>query len=145
MRWDLLMSSVSMSRISSISTSMASLCRRKQNVIMGLFVLEGNLLLTGGSKSFCSSSYNHISTAKRLRIRLIWCEPYLAVRNFSRRSFTSAPFSLKLTRRLVRFGDRSQSFICSRPHCIFLVVVVAVGGAVVAAVVVVIGWVVIIN
>lgn len=95
-RWDLLMSSVSMSRISSISTSIASV---------------------GGSNSFCSSSYNHISTASRFRIRLIWCDPYLAVRNFSRRSFTS-PFSVKLTRRPVRPGDRSQSFMVSTPHCI---------------------------
>lgn len=90
------MSSVSMSRISSISTSIASV---------------------GGSNSFCSSSYSHISTASRFRIRLIWCEPYLAVRNFSRRSFTS-PFSVKLTRSPVRPGDRSQSFMVSTPHCI---------------------------
>lgn len=95
-RWDLLMSSVSMSRISSISTSIASV---------------------GGSNSFCSSSYSHISTASRFRIRLIWCDPYLAVRNFSRRSFTS-PFSVKLTLRPVRPGDRSQSFMVSTPHCI---------------------------
>lgn len=90
------MSSVSMSRISSISTSIASV---------------------GGSYSFCSSSYSHISTASRFRMRLIWCEPYLAVRNFSRRSFTS-PFSVKLTRSPVRPGDRSQSFMVSTPHCI---------------------------
>lgn len=95
-KWDLLMSSVSMSRISSISTSIASV---------------------GGSYSFCSSSYSHISTASRFRMRLIWCEPYLAVRNFSRRSFTS-PFSVKLTRSPVRPGDRSQSFMVSTPHCI---------------------------
>lgn len=90
------MSSVSISRISSISTSIASV---------------------GGSYSFCSSSYSHISTASRFRMRLIWCEPYLAVRNFSRRSFTS-PFSVKLTRSPVRPGDRSQSFMVSTPHCI---------------------------
>lgn len=90
------MSSVSMSRISSMSTSIASV---------------------GGSNSFCSSSYSHISTASRFRMRLIWCEPYFAVRNFSRRSFTS-PFSLKLTLSPVRPGDRSQSFIVSTPHCI---------------------------
>lgn len=90
------MSSVSMSRISSISTSIASV---------------------GGSNSFCSSSYSHISTASRFRIRLIWCDPYLAVRNFSRRSFTS-PFSVKLTLSPVRPGDRSQSFMVSTPHCI---------------------------
>lgn len=95
-KWDLLMSSVSISRISSISTSIASV---------------------GGSYSFCSSSYSHISTASRFRMRLIWCEPYLAVRNFSRRSFTS-PFSVKLTRSPVRPGDRSQSFMVSTPHCI---------------------------
>lgn len=92
---DLLMSSVSMSRISSMSTSIASV---------------------GGSNSFCSSSYSHISTASRFRIRLIWCDPYLAVRNFSRRSLTS-PFSVKLTRSPVRPGDRSQSFMVSTPHC----------------------------
>lgn len=90
------MSSVSISRISSMSTSIASV---------------------GGSYSFCSSSYSHISTASRFRMRLIWCEPYLAVRNFSRRSFTS-PFSVKLTRSPVRPGDRSQSFMVSTPHCI---------------------------
>lgn len=95
-KWDLLMSSVSISRISSMSTSIASV---------------------GGSYSFCSSSYSHISTASRFRMRLIWCEPYLAVRNFSRRSFTS-PFSVKLTRSPVRPGDRSQSFMVSTPHCI---------------------------
>lgn len=95
-KWDLLMSSVSMSRISSISTSIASV---------------------GGSNSFCSSSYSHISTASRFRMRLIWCEPYFAVRNFSRRSFTS-PFSVKLTLSPVRPGDRSQSFMVSTPHCI---------------------------
>uniref|UniRef100_A0A182MJM5 Uncharacterized protein n=1 Tax=Anopheles culicifacies TaxID=139723 RepID=A0A182MJM5_9DIPT len=72
--------------------------------------------LTGGSNSFCSSSYSHISTASRFRIRLIWCEPYFAVRNFSRRSFTS-PFSVKLTRSPVRPGERSQSFMVSTPHC----------------------------
>lgn len=75
-------------------------------------------MLTGGSNSFCSSSYSHISTAKRFRIKLIWCEPYLAVRNFSRRSLTASPFSLKFTRKFVRFGDRSQSLIDSNPHCI---------------------------
>lgn len=96
-KWDLLMSSVSISRISSMSTSIASV---------------------GGSYSFCSSSYSHISTASRFRMRLIWCEPYLAVRNFSRRSFTS-PFSVKLTRSPVRPGERSQSFMVSTPHCIF--------------------------
>lgn len=90
------MSSVSISRISSMSTSIASV---------------------GGSYSFCSSSYSHISTASRFRMRLIWCEPYLAVRNFSRRSFTS-PFSVKLTRSPVRPGDLSQSFMVSTPHCI---------------------------
>lgn len=95
-KWDLLMSSVSISRISSMSTSIASV---------------------GGSYSFCSSSYSHISTASRFRMRLIWCEPYLAVRNFSRRSFTS-PFSVKLTRSPVRPGERSQSFMVSTPHCI---------------------------
>lgn len=95
-KWDLLMSSVSISRISSMSTSIASV---------------------GGSYSFCSSSYSHISTASRFRMRLIWCDPYLAVRNFSRRSFTS-PFSVKLTRSPVRPGDRSQSFMVSTPHCI---------------------------
>jgi hypothetical protein len=76
------------------------------------------ILLTGGSNSFCSSSYNHISTANRFLIKLIWCDPYLAVKNFSLLSLTS-PFSVKLTRSPVRPGDRSQSFIVSTPHCIF--------------------------
>lgn len=73
--------------------------------------------LTGGSYNFCNSSYSHISTASLLRIRLIWCDPYLAVKNFSRRSLTS-PFSVKLTLKPCRPGDRSQSFIVSTPHCI---------------------------
>lgn len=77
-----------------------------------------NQTLTGGSKSFCSSSYSHISTARRFRIRLIWCDPYLAVRNFSRRSLTS-PFSVKFTLKPCRPGDLSQSFIVSTPHCMF--------------------------
>lgn len=65
----------------------------------------------------CNSSYNHISTASLFRMRLIWCDPYFAVKNFSRRSFTS-PFSVKLTLRPCRPGDLSQSFIVSTPHCI---------------------------
>lgn len=78
--------------------------------------------LTGGSKSFCNSSYNHISTANRFLIKLIWCDPYLAVRNFSRRSLTS-PLSLKFTLNPVRFGDRSQSFSVSTPQCIVVWIV----------------------
>lgn len=73
---------------------------------------------TAVPNSFSSSSYIHISTANRLRIRAIWCAPYLAVRNFSRLSLTASPFSLKLTRSAARFGDRSQSFIDVKPHCI---------------------------
>lgn len=102
------------------------LSNQKRNEISGLLnnksIKEIGIntvyLLTGGSNSFWSSSYSHISTAKRFRIKLIWCDPYLAVRNFSRRSFTASPFSVKFTRKFVRFGDRSQSLIDCKLHCI---------------------------
>lgn len=132
-KWLILQSSVSISRISSMSTSIASVWGRVKGKWISQFSLVFAIFdnfetkrhdgywwikLTGGSNSFWSSSYSHISTAKRFRIKLIWCDPYLAVRNFSRRSLTASPFSVKLTRRFVRLGDRSQSLSDSSPHCI---------------------------
>lgn len=128
-KWFILLSSESISRISSMSTSIASVWKqlKPKSWLILKFSLNRNVkcvlkpwsaFLTGGSKSFCNSSYSHISTANRFRIKLIWCDPYLAVRNFSRRSFTASPFSVKFTRKFVRFGDRSQSFIDCKLHCI---------------------------
>lgn len=56
------------------------------------------IILTATMHNSCIFSYSHNSTASRFRIKLIWCEPYLAVRNFSRRSLTLS-FSVNFTRR----------------------------------------------
>lgn len=127
-KWLILISSDSMSRISSISTSIASDLKKIDKINIQSLLIDHTIVkfvwiftLTGGSNSFWSSSYNHISTAKRFRIKLIWCDPYFAVRNFSRRSLTASPFSVKFTRKLVLLGDLSQSFSDCKLHCILLI------------------------
>ena len=55
-------------------------------------MVPGIGIITVHPYKVCSSSNIHISTARRLRIRAIWCEPYFAVKKRSRFSFTS-PFS----------------------------------------------------